>query len=636
MSRLLRRALRLAPSSALVRAAIGLVALLPLLAASQTASAASVQVTPADAVFPQRALVVSGTGLGGLTAGRVRVVENGVPVRAVSVRSLEQPSANDSGVVLVIDVSPHVSSIEHAVAAARVLASKRPSREVLGIVEADAQPPVSLSLTTDPQSISSALAKAPVMSRHGLHMYDAVLSALGMLRSAHVAAGSVIVLSDGADRGDARTLRQIANVAGGGHIRIFAVGIPSPHFDGHALTALAGVSGGQFVKAGSARLSQVFGAIQTRLADQYLIRYFSSQSAGRRIPASIRIDGIPGTFDISYSTPPVGAGSLTAHSLRHETFWTSTGAALLVSLACALLLGLAILLLISRREAVAARVGGFVNPSVASPPKQRSLVQRALGDPRLRRGERLRWLDALALEFDIARIKISPGRLALLTLGGMVVLGWLLVGATSSAAAALLALAVPVAVVVGIRFQAGRQRREFEQQLPENLQVIASALRAGHTFLGSLGVMAEDAPEPSRRELRRALADEQLGVPLVDALQRVGTRMKSVDFQQVTLVATLQRDSGGNTAEVIDVVSDTIRDRLDLRRLVRSLTAQGRLAGLMLSGLPVLLLIAISLINPGYIKPLFHTILGIIALTIAGVMVTSGSLIIKRIVNIEV
>jgi tight adherence protein B len=189
---------------------------------------------------------------------------------------------------------------------------------------------------------------------------------------------------------------------------------------------------------------------------------------------------------------------------------------------------------------------------------------------------------------------------------------------------------------MSIRFLASRQRRVFEEQLPDNLQVIASALRAGHTFVGALGVMVEDAPEPSHRELRRALADEQLGVPLVDVLNQVSTRMKSVDFQQITLVATLQRDTGGNTAEVIDVVTETIRDRLDLRRLVRSLTAQGRLAGGILTALPIALLIAISVINPGYTSPLFHKALGILALSLACAMVISGALIIRRIIDIKV
>jgi tight adherence protein B len=112
--------------------------------------------------------------------------------------------------------------------------------------------------------------------------------------------------------------------------------------------------------------------------------------------------------------------------------------------------------------------------------------------------------------------------------------------------------------------------------------------------------------------------------------------MHSTDFRHVVLVAVLQRNAGGNSAEVIDLVSETIRDRLDLRRLIRTLTAQGRLAGGILSLLPVLLIIAITLINPSYISPLYHKTIGIIALVVAVTMVIAGSLIIRRIVDIEI
>src|SRR5207245_648244 len=130
--------------------------------------------------------------------------------------------------------------------------------------------------------------------------------------------------------------------------------------------------------------------------------------------------------------------------------------------------------------------------------------------------------------------------------------------------------------------------------------------------------------------------DEQLGIPLPEALGHVTERMRSDDFHHVAVVATLQRDTGGNTAEVIDLVTETIRERLDLRRMVRSLTAQGRLSALMLSSLPAALLLFISLIDPGYTKPLFHQTVGIIALVVTTVLVVLGSVILSRIVNIKI
>ncbi len=148
--------------------------------------------------------------------------------------------------------------------------------------------------------------------------------------------------------------------------------------------------------------------------------------------------------------------------------------------------------------------------------------------------------------------------------------------------------------------------------------------------------MLEQAEDPSRSELRRAIADEQLGVPVEDALLRVAHRMDSADLEQVALVASLQRQTGGNTAEVLDAVVDAVRERFQLRRLVRALTAQGRLARWILTGLPLVVAGWIGLINPHYLSPLFHTTGGQILLSMAAIMVVTGSIVIKRITDIDI
>ena len=181
-----------------------------------------------------------------------------------------------------------------------------------------------------------------------------------------------------------------------------------------------------------------------------------------------------------------------------------------------------------------------------------------------------------------------------------------------------------------------RQRQAFAEQLPDNLQVLASALRAGHSLVGALSVVVDDAPDPSRREFRRVLADEQLGVSLEDALEVVAERMDSRDVKQVALVAALQHETGGNTAEVLDRVAETVRERFELRRLVRTLTAQGRMSRWVLTSLPILLLVVITLLNPRYVSPLYTHSTGRVLLVAAAVMVAGGSLVIRRIINIKV
>ena len=181
-----------------------------------------------------------------------------------------------------------------------------------------------------------------------------------------------------------------------------------------------------------------------------------------------------------------------------------------------------------------------------------------------------------------------------------------------------------------------KRRAEFAEQLPDNLQVMASAMRAGHSFIGALSVVVEDSAEPSASEFRRAVADEQFGVPLEDALGSCVERMDNRDLAQVALVAALQRETGGNTAEVLERVTETIRERFELKRLIRTLTAQGRMSRWVVSPLPVGLLVIISSINPDYMRPMFDRPLGRLLIVAGAVLVVSGSLVIKKIVDIKV
>jgi tight adherence protein B len=315
---------------------------------------------------------------------------------------------------------------------------------------------------------------------------------------------------------------------------------------------------------------------------------------------------------------------------------SSSLAALVVSVACALLVGFAVVLVLRvRNDSAVRRVQVYVTHD---PNKSdgRSLIERALGDKQARTIARLPFMTRLRLEMDVADIKYSLEQVMIATAVATILVGWLLASATGSPIAAALAVFVPFLANMGIKLVADRRRREFSDQLPDNLQVIASAMRAGQTFVGAMRSVVDDAPEPSQREFRRALTDEQLGIPLTEALGQVTERMESEDFQHVAIVAALQRETGGNTAEVIDLVADTVRERIAIRRLVRGLTAQGRLSGGVLSLLPVFLLIVISVVNPTYMHPMFHKTVGLIALGVAIGLVIAGGMVIRKIIQINV
>jgi tight adherence protein B len=603
------------------------------------------RLTPAkERPFPERTFLLTLPAKAPLIPGQVSVTENGIPVSGLSVMPASAVGQGHFGTVLLIETSDSMrgAAIQAAFGAARSFAHQRSAQQPLGVVEFNSLSTIALPLSTDPAAIDGVLASVPPLAS-GTHIFSAVSVGLKMLAHANVTAGAIVLLSDGAITGrlslqaSLKRKAQVISAAQAQNVRVYAIGVHDHAFDSASLQGLAAAAGGTYTEVNSAGLASLLRELGTELSNQYVISYRSLASLGSSVQVSARVAGQPGAAVASYTAPTVPVSVATRPTAKgHVSFWHTTMAAVLASALCALLIGIAAIALLTPRRSVRQRVGRFVSTGIEQKTKSwtGTLLERAFTDEPSR--ERRPGWATLVEEVELARIGMSLRQIALLTAAGTVLLGWLLVIATASPLAGVLALSVPIGVRIAIRVKLDRERRAFDEQLPDNLQVVAAAMRAGHTFVGALALVAEDAPEPSRRELRRVLADEQLGVPLADALNGVTERMKSRDFEHVALVAALQRETGGNTAEVIDTVTETIRERLDLRRLVRTLTAQGRLSGWLVSALPVALLVFISLVNPHYIHPLFHRTAGIIGLGAGAVMLVSGFLIIRRIVNIKV
>jgi tight adherence protein B len=284
------------------------------------------------------------------------------------------------------------------------------------------------------------------------------------------------------------------------------------------------------------------------------------------------------------------------------------------------------------------RVGSFVSIRRHSP-EDADLANRRRVD--LLRGaestlERLRWWPRFKATLELADIDASPTQVVGLTIVGTVLLALLLSLWLGALGVVLGVAAGPLAARALIRAKLARKRKLFADQLPDNLEVIAAALRAGHSLVGALSAVVESASEPSYSEFRRVVAEEQLGVPLEEALNAVVVRMNNRDLDQVALVSRLQRETGSSASEVLERVIETVRSRQELRRLVRTLTTQGRMSRWVLTALPVVLAIVMPLLNHGYMDPLFHKTSGQILLVLTAVMVFSGSVVIGKIVDIKV
>lgn len=187
--------------------------------------------------------------------------------------------------------------------------------------------------------------------------------------------------------------------------------------------------------------------------------------------------------------------------------------------------------------------------------------------------------------------------------------------------------------VVAIR--ADLRRKKFTDQLDDVLQLLATNLRAGHSMLQALSGLATDIDEPARSELTRAVNEVRVGRDLGEAIEETASRMASEDFAWVAQAVSINRRVGGNLADVLESISVTIRERNQIRRQVRSLSAEGRLSGYILVGMPIVVALILSLLNPLYFEVFTQTAAGLTMLAACVALMTLGSLWLWRLVQVE-
>jgi tight adherence protein B len=186
-----------------------------------------------------------------------------------------------------------------------------------------------------------------------------------------------------------------------------------------------------------------------------------------------------------------------------------------------------------------------------------------------------------------------------------------------------------------ISFVARRRIRKFDTQLPDLLITIAASLKAGHSFRQGIQSVVDEGAEPAAQEFRRVLTETQLGKPMDDALADLGARIGSKNLTFVISAVTIQRQIGGSLAGLFDMVADTVRQRQQFIRKVKGLTAMGRMSAYVLIGLPFFMGAMMSVMNPSYMAPLYHSGSGQKMLVGGVVMIIVGSAMLKKIVSFK-
>jgi tight adherence protein B len=261
-------------------------------------------------------------------------------------------------------------------------------------------------------------------------------------------------------------------------------------------------------------------------------------------------------------------------------------------------------------------------------------------DTLLRRSERVSKLQIL---LEQAGLSIRAGNLLILSIASSVLVAafaYVISGTLRpnetlmfTGVAALVGLFLPYSYT---SWRRTRRFQKFEEIFPEAIDTLARAVRAGHAFTMALEIVCNELSEPTATEFRKLYEEQKYGMPVRDALVNLTTRMPLVDVKFFVTAVMLQRETGGNLAEILDNLSYTIRERFKILRQVRVYTAQGRLTMMLLMGLPPTIVITMLIMNPSFIRPLFDDPIGHLLLAAGITLQTIGYFVIRRIIQIQV
>ena len=582
-----------------------------------------------------------------LSNGAFALAEGGVP-RDVTTTFLKKPIE----VILVIDTSGSMTGapLDSAKGAAVDFLSKIPEDANVGVVGFGQAPIIAAPLTTDRGAIVNAIGS--LFADGETAMFDAVNAAVAQFSGAD-AQRFVVLLSDGTDTVSAATYDEAATALVNADSTFYAVELVTEQGSVADLQRLSVEAGGRVLSTSDiGALNDIYDAIAAQVANLYELTFEATSTGPVELTVAVASGGaLADTSTVvelapaGSAPPPVGdpsdeTGQTTESAAPvpefvEETFLDKNG---LIIGATAMFLGLAIALYYAvqrSRDADPRKALARLSDEVSTSPGRFKGVAGRVSDMTEGMLEKNNKEGRINLALDRAGINMRPGEYVSLIAGLCfiaVLMGTLMFHVL---------VGVGLAAVVGlagkqfVSYKGNKRKQKFGDQLGDTLLLLSSSLRAGYGVQQALNSVAEEAEEPTAEEFGRVVVETRIGRDLVDSLEGVDERLGNEDFGWVIRAIAINRELGGDLAEILDNVGDTIRDRVQLKGQVRALTAEGRLSAYVLIALPVVVAGFIQLTNPTYINELFANTGGLIALGFAAGMITVGALWIKKIVNIK-
>jgi tight adherence protein B len=571
------------------------------------------------------------------------LTENGRPVAGLNATNL----AAEKSVIVSVDRSASMEGqalIAASEGAAAFVAAKSPRDRVA--VTAFGSVPVALTdfstSTIDSDTALRQLSADPVT---GTALYGAVVQAAGLLGAEKNQGRVLVLLTDGASSSeDSATLEEAIIAAKNAGVAVYAIGIEGNDFEPTPLQRLADATNGAYYGAASTdALFAVYNSIAEELERTWRLEYVTSARPGDQLDLVFKF---PGGGQVATKITAPGEAPVAPDKpspLLPEFFYTSDwGLPVLAGV-------VGLLILVASAFLFAAPKGkwlrGRLDPHIASTRTQA-----------LKRDREERHFSALSGLFKAtesvlgnlalwkkvdralqrADIPLKTAEFAYITLGFALLFGFLFTALRREAWFMCVGIALGTVIPYAFVSYKGRKRlKAFDEQLPDMLVTMAASLKAGHSFRQGIQSVVDEGVDPAAKEFKRVLNETRLGRPMDDALADMARRVGSSNFEFVMSAVTIQRQVGGSLAGLFDMVADTVRQRQQFRRKIRGLTAMGRMSAYTLVGLPFVVALAIYAVNREYMEPLLTQSTGHKLIILMLVMMTIGSLMLKKIVSFK-
>ncbi|HEU4897465.1 MAG TPA: type II secretion system F family protein [Actinomycetota bacterium] len=590
---------------------------------------------------------------------------NGSPVKvtgAVPVGVQQGGTRAQLAVILAVDTSGSMrknDNIAKARSAAARFAAGMPPGTRLGVLSFGTQTKLVQELTTDRTRVQAVIQNLQAEDSGGTALYDAVVKGSQLL-AGESGQANLVVLSDGKHEGTATTLQEAIKAAKD-KAKVTAVALDAGfEQDKAALQDLAVETGGKTQSASEDSLELVFQSVAEALASQYVVDMVLPPGLGKKVELrlEVRANGEVGVLDKpdfllppgvspTATGPATPVGPIAAPGLSRLESPQGMYVLALAGFTAVLIAGLLLFGSMSGGtkpyRVLRQRLSPYSLTPAISDDKSRVTAfgssewagrATAMAETLVRRGN---LEEAFLDRLEAAGLNMRVAEFVLISLGSSFIPPLLVLIATRNL---VLTVVVVLLGVVGpflyLSVRAARRQAKFEEQLPSTLQLLSGALQAGHSLQQAVDTVVHEAGDPIASEFQRVLTEARLGRPLEEALEAMAKRTRSVDFDWTVMAIRLQRQVGGNLAEVLSTVAQTIRDRYTLKRQIKALSAEGRLSSIILSVLPVLLFAGLLILNPLFLRPLFTTTMGLMMMGGSVVLMIFGVFWLKKITEIKV